>query len=216
MISQSIMISHIHSWLANFCVPWINFADFCLVCHDQLHGKKNDSQKWVKKYYLFCFSEWLICINVAIYAVMLYLSLAQIRQRLIFFPYNVVLVSAAQQNKSVISKYRWASLLSSPPISHLGLLSYSKTNSTRALHSNSYLLHTWYVLPALCPQVCFPWLHLFLHSKWFTQHLFSGFHLNALICTHIYLLLLYLVATNLNRSVWNSIPWPGIKPGTPA
>lgn len=150
------------------------------------------------------------------HAVMLYLSLAQIRQRLIFFPYNVVLVSAAQQNKSVISKYRWASLLSSPPISHLGLLSHSKTNSTRALHSNSYLLHTWYVLPALCPQVCFPWLHLFLHSKWFTQHLFSGFHLNALICTHIYLLLLYLVATNLNRSVWNSIPWPGIKPGTPA
>ena len=158
---------------------------------------------------------------------MLYLSLAQISQGLIFFLYNVVLVSAAQQNKSVISKYRWASLLSSPLISHLGLLSYSKTNFTRALHSNSYLLHTWYVLPALCSQVCFPWLHLFLHSKWVIQHLFSGFRLNALICICMYVCvciyiyiyihkLLYLVATNLNHCVWNLIAWPGIKPGTPA
>ena len=74
---------------------------------------------------------------------MLYLSLAQVRQGLISFLYNVVFVSAPQQNKWVISKYSWAFLLSSPPISLLGLLSYSKTNSTRALHSNIYLLHSW-------------------------------------------------------------------------
>ena len=45
---------------------------------------------------------------------MFYLSLAQVSQGLIFFLYNVVLMSAAQQNKSVISKYSLASLLSSP------------------------------------------------------------------------------------------------------
>ena len=71
---------------------------------------------------------------------MFYLSLAQVSQGLIFFLYNVVLVSAAQQNNSVISKYSLASLLRSPAISHLDLLSYSKTNYTGALHSNSYLL----------------------------------------------------------------------------
>ena len=131
---------------------------------------------------------------------MLYLSLAQVSQGLIFFLYKVVLMSAAQQNKSVISKYSWASLLSSPPISHLGLLSYSITNSTRALHTNSYLLHIWYVsyvLAALGPQVCFPWLYLFLHSKWVIQHLFSGFHLNVLICTHIYCFFIWLPQTSI-------------------
>ena len=131
---------------------------------------------------------------------MFYLSIAQVSQGLIFFLYNVVLVSAAQQNNSVISKYSLASLLSSPAISHLGLLSYSQTNSTRALHSNSYLLYTWYVayvLAAMCPQVCFPWLHLFLHPKWVIPHLFSGFHLNALICTHIYYFFIWLPQTSI-------------------
>lgn len=44
-------------WLDNFCVPWINFADFCLTSHDQLHEKKNDRKKGVKKYYLFSFLD---------------------------------------------------------------------------------------------------------------------------------------------------------------
>lgn len=41
--------SYSQVWLANFCVAWINFADFCLTSHDQLHGKEDDSQKGVQK-----------------------------------------------------------------------------------------------------------------------------------------------------------------------
>ena len=72
--------------------------------------------------------------------------------------------------------------------------------------------HTWcvtYVLPALCPQVSF-----FMTASLPTLQMgysapFSGFHLNALICTHIYLLL-YFVARNLNCCVCNLIPWSNL------
>ena len=133
---------------------------------------------------------------------MFYLSIAQVSQGLIFFLYNVVLVSAAQQNNSVISKYSLALLLSSPPISQLGLFSYSKTNSTRALHSNSYLLHNWYVTYALAASVHKSVFHDCI-SSYTPNGLFPICFWIPLKCInmHAYILLLYLVATNLNRCV---------------
>ena len=131
---------------------------------------------------------------------MLYLSLAQVSQGLIFFLYNVVLVSAAQQNNSVISKYSLALLLSTPPISRLGLFSYSKTNSTRALHSNSYLLHNWY-MPLL--QVSTSLFSMTASLLTLQMGYSASVFWISLKCInmHTYILLLYLVATNLNRCV---------------
>ena len=79
----------------------------------------------------------------------------------VYLTYNVVLVSSVQQGQSFISKYSWASLLSSPHISLLDLLSYPTTHSTRTLYSSSYLLHSsvFTYVSAICsshPILSFP------------------------------------------------------------
>ena len=82
----------------------------------------------------------------------------------------------------------------------------------RVGHDWATELNWTYLVCHICPSCTVSTSLFFMTSSLPTLQMgysafFSGFHLNALICTHIYLIL-YFVATNLNCCVWNLIPWP--------